>query len=34
MSLNFQPMFVLGSLGIAGVLAVARIVLGWAMGSS
>jgi hypothetical protein len=34
MRLAFDPGFVYWSLGLSGLLAVARIVLGWAMGSS
>jgi hypothetical protein len=33
-ALQFDPMFIVGSLGLAGVLVIARTVLGWAMASS
>jgi hypothetical protein len=34
LSLGFQPVFIYGSLGICAVIAVARLLLGWAMHSS
>jgi hypothetical protein len=33
-ALQFDPMFIYGSLGLVGVLVIARTVLGWAMASS
>ncbi len=34
LALAFQPIFVYIALGICGLIAVARLVLGWAMSSS
>jgi hypothetical protein len=34
LALAFQPMFVYAAVGLSGVIAVARIALGWAMDSS
>jgi hypothetical protein len=32
--MQFDPMFVFGAVGLGGLLAIARTVLGWAMDSS
>jgi hypothetical protein len=34
LALAFQPIFIYISLGLAGIVGFARLVLGWAMGSS